>query len=107
MYLIKVLFCFSLLITIACSRSVTSFDDDQLNYSNIHKINEPAVFEEFEEIIEMNPLSMETATAPLKEKLSFMDMVVLLALWNKERELNNYNEGPFDDHKSVTSISIK
>lgn len=104
---LKVFFCLSFLITIACSRSVTSFDHDQYNYSNIHKINEPAVFEEFEEIIEINSLSTEKPKAPLKEKLSFMDMVVLLALWNKEREFNNYNEGPFGDHKSVTPISVK
>lgn len=103
MFLIKAFFCFSLLVTIAWSKSVTSFDD---HYSNIHKIKEPAVFEKFEEIIEMSSLSTETPKGPLKETLSFMDIVVLLALWNKEREFNNYNEGPVGDHKSVTSISI-
>ncbi|KAL5291568.1 hypothetical protein ACFFRR_010778 [Megaselia abdita] len=99
------IFYFSLIIGVTFCRSVIRFDDDQDTYSNIHRINEPAVFEEFEEIIEMSSLSTETPKAALKEKLSFMDMVVLLALWNKERELNRYNKGPFPDHNSVASIA--
>lgn len=103
MFLIKV-FCFCLIITIAVSRSVVQLDDDQDTYSHIHKINEPVVFEEFDEIIEMSSLSTESPKAPLKEKLSFMDMVILLALWNKEREFNNYNKGPFADPKSAAEV---
>lgn len=105
MFLIKA-YCFSLIVTLVFSRSVTRIDDDQDTYSNIHKINDPpVVFEEFDEIIELTSLTTEASKAPLKEKLSFMDMVVLLALWNKQREFNNYNNGPFADHKSVAPIN--
>lgn len=107
MFLIKI-YCLCLLITLVFSRTITRIDaeDDQDLNSNIYKVKEPVVFEDFEEMIELNSLSTETPKA-LKEKLSFMDMVVLLALWNKEREFNNYNNGPFADHKSVAPINFQ
>lgn len=105
MFLIKV-FCFTLIVTIASSKVIKRIDDDLDFHSNINKIREPQIMEEFQEIIQISSLTTETPKPQLKEKLSFMDMVVLLALWNKERELNNYNSGPFPDQQSVSPMYI-
>lgn len=101
MFLAKI-YWFLTIVSVVLSKAVDHNKIDD-THSNINKIGEP-FGEEIEEIIQFSPMTTQPPK-PLKEKLSFMDMVVLLALWNKERELNAYRSGPFWDDKLVSPIS--